>query len=330
MSQIYHVILSGGVGSRLWPLSRQSMPKQYLPLLEGESLLKKTIDRNNNLADHLLIVCNEKHKLLCEKILNNEIKAQYIIESIPKNTAAAVAFAAFSTDPEDILIITPADHTISDRIQYKNKIKEGIELAKQNYLVTFGIIPIRPETGYGYIEHQGNDVKNFIEKPSYEKAEDYLEKGNFLWNSGIFCFKAKTLLNELKLCSPAIYKAAKETYEKSTMGVMPSTESEQIPDKSLDIAVMEKSDKIKVIPCDFDWSDLGSFEALYDYLKSKNHSVDAYGNMTINASNYTAFVGLENCICVHTDHATLILQKEKSQDVKTLYNELAQTNPELT
>jgi len=321
--KVKHVILTGGVGSRLWPLSRKSKPKQYIKLFKGKSLFEMTIKRNLQIANEVIVVGNvDNYHLSNESVNALGVNPLNIIEATPRNTAAAIAFSAFATNPEDILIVTPSDHIIHNEELYEKAMKEAIELAKKGNIVTFGITPTKPETGYGYIEFKGNKVLSFREKPNKETAEEFIEKGNFLWNSGMFCFKASVLLEELKTYEPEIYKASKLAWEKAIDGKLSIEDSKKIPSISIDYAVMERSKKIKVVPGAFEWSDLGSFESVYDYLKASGHEVDEKGNMVIGTDQYTSFLGVENTIFVHTKDANLILQKEKAQDVKKIYNSL--------
>jgi mannose-1-phosphate guanylyltransferase len=327
---ITHVILTGGVGSRLWPLSRKSQPKQYLNLFEGKSLFEMTVERNRTLADNIMVVGNIDNCHLSRKVMEKS-NTPYIdiIESTPRNTAAAIAFAAFASHPDTILIVTPSDHIIEEVKEYNEAIIEAIEKASQGFIVTFGIIPTKPETGYGYIERRGDDVISFREKPNKVTATDFIAKGNFLWNSGMFCFKASVLLEELKKFYPEVYEKSKIVWDNNIKGNLDLELSLEIPSISIDYAVMERSKKIKVVSSTFTWSDLGSFESVYDYLVSKGHPVDKDGNMVIGTNNYTAFVGLKNTIFVYTDNANLILQKERSQDVKNVYSELERKNSDL-
>lgn len=322
-NSITHVILTGGVGSRLWPLSRKSQPKQYLDLFDGKSLFEMTVDRNRTLVDTVMVVGNTDNCHLSRKVLEKS-GTDYvdIIESTPRNTAAAIAFAAFASDPDAILIVTPSDHIIDEMEHYEQSIKEAIEKASRGFIVTFGIVPTKPETGYGYIERKGEDVLSFREKPNKVSAKDFIEKGNFLWNSGMFCFKAGVFLEELQLYNPEVYEKSKAAWDANIGGKLDLELSLAIPSISIDYAVMERSRKIKVVSSEFIWSDLGSFESVYDYLVSKGHLVDANGNMVIGTDAYTAFVGLKNTIFVSTESANLILQKESSQEVKNVYNEL--------
>lgn len=331
MSSILHVVLTGGVGSRLWPLSRKSKPKQYLTLFNGKSLFEMTVERNLGIASDVIVVGNTDNRSLSVEALRNAGLHHFheIVESTPRNTAAAIAFAAFEAKPEDILIITPSDHIINGIEGYKKTILDAVELARQGSIVTFGINPTRPETGYGYIEYSGNDVIAFREKPDFETAKEFVDSGRFLWNSGMFCFQAGVFLEELKLYEPEIYEASKRAWDNKKNRVLDLSLSLQIPSQSVDYAVMERSKKIKVIPASFDWSDLGSFESIYDYLREIGHQVDDDGNMIIGTDKYTVFLGLKNTIFIRTDDANLILNKDNSQDVKKIYALLEQANSHL-
>ena len=327
---ITQVILTGGIGSRLWPLSRKSQPKQYLNIFDGKSLFEMTVNRNRTIANKVIVVGNIDNCHLSNAVLNKVDKSYIdIIESTPRNTAAAIAFAAFASKPDDILVVTPSDHIIGEMKNYKNAILEAVEKASNGFIVTFGIIPIRPEIGYGYIERDGDDVLSFREKPSQELAREFIANGNFLWNSGMFCFKASVFLEELQLYAPEVYEKAKIAWENNADGNLDLDLSMDIPSISIDYAVMERSKKIKVVSSKFTWSDLGSFESVYDYLRTIGHPVDDNGNMVIGTNNYTAFLGLQDTIFVHTDTANLILKKECSQDVKNVYGALEKINSDL-
>jgi len=320
---IVHVLLTGGVGSRLWPLSRKQSPKQYLDLFGGKSLFEMTVQRNQGIADQVVIVGNKDNAHLSHNaMVNCGLPYTNIIESTPRNTAAAIAFAALAVKPDDILIVTPSDHMISGSEAYEEAIQNGIEKAKEGFIVTFGIHPIRPETGYGYIEYENDLVKSFREKPNLDTAEDFLERGNFLWNSGMFCFQASVFLAELEQYEPKVFEKSKAAWESSKDGILDESASLEIPAISVDYAVMERSKKIRVVPTSFDWSDLGSFEALYDYLIANGYQKDDNGNIVIGTEVFTGFVGMKNTIFIYTKDAFLIVQKEKSQDVKKIYNML--------
>ena len=321
--KIYNVILSGGVGSRLWPLSRKNHPKQFLKIFEGKSLFELTAERNKAVVDELMVVGNSDHIEWSRDLLKDiDLPKTFVTETIARNTAAAIAFAALAVEADDVLIITPSDHLIQNQEAYEKSLLEAVELAKKDFVVTFGVVPTKPETGYGYIEFEGKDVLSFREKPNTETAQEFLDRGTFLWNSGMFCFKAGVLLDELKKYQPEVFEKSLEAWEKSENNLLDEASCKHIPSISIDYAVMERSKQIKVVPANFRWNDLGSFESLYDYLRSTGHPADENGNMVIGTEIFTAFVGMKNCIFVHTPDAILVLQKEKSQDVKKIYSQL--------
>lgn len=325
--KIYNVILSGGVGSRLWPLSRKQHPKQFLKLFSGKALFELTAERNQKVVDEIMVVGNTDHIEWSKELLNDvNLPKIFITETVARNTAAAIAFAALAVNADDILIITPSDHLIEEHGEYEKAINEAVELAKKDFLVTFGVVPSKPETGYGYIEYEGRDVFSFREKPNAETAQEFLERGTFLWNSGMFCFKAGVFLEELKNYQSELFDKCKKAWQVSENQCLNKEASLQIPSISIDYAVMERSKKIKVVPAHFRWNDLGSFESLYDYLISTGHPIDENGNMVIGTEVFTAFVGLKDSILVYTPDAMLILHREKSQDVKKVYNQLENIN----
>ena len=322
-NNITHVVLTGGIGSRLWPLSRKSQPKQYLELFEGQSLFEKTVARNENSTNKMIVVGNiENYKMSNEIMLKFDKPFTHIVEAVPRNTAAAIAFAAFASNPDDVLLITPSDHVIEGSDLYDTALKHAISLAKQDYLVTFGIKPTKPETGYGYIEFENENVIAFHEKPNLETATTYLENGNYFWNSGLFCFKSEKFLAELEKQEPEVYLASKFAWEANKDGFLDYELSLNIPSISVDYAVMERSKDIKVVSTHFQWSDLGSFESVYDYLVQKEHPIDANKNIVIGTTKHTTFIGVRNCILIYTDDALMVLQKENSQEVKQVYQQL--------
>ncbi|WP_313636315.1 mannose-1-phosphate guanylyltransferase [Empedobacter sp.] len=325
--KIINVILTGGVGSRLWPLSRKEKPKQYIDLFEGKSLFQQTIIRNKDICDELIVVGNVDNYHLSRKALKDLGIEKYheVIETTPRNTAAAIAFAAFKAQPEDILLVSPSDHLIEDDDIYRKAIQEAIELAKKGSIVTFGLQPTKPETGYGYIQIKNGDVLGFREKPNLETAQEFLKSGDFYWNSGMFCFQAKTFLNELKIHESEVYESALKAFELSKDNILPLKESLLIPSISIDYAVMEKTDKLQAVIGHFKWSDMGSFESIYDYLLSKKHPIDKHGNMVIGSDLHTEFLGFKKSILVITKDAILVLKKEKAQDVKKIYENLSET-----
>lgn len=328
---IINVILSGGVGSRLWPLSRKNRPKQYLPIFENQTLFEKTVLRNKSYCDQVTVVGNCDNYLLSRTDLEKAGVKNFteIIEACPRNTAAAIAFAAFATNSEDILFVTPSDHLITEGEEYTKSLVRAIELAQAGYIVTFGLKPIKPETGFGYIESFGEEVKSFREKPNLQTAEQFLKQGNFYWNSGMFCFQAGTYLEELERNEPEVFKNSKIAFEASEKGRLDYELSMKIPSISVDYAVMEKTRKIKVVPSFFNWSDMGSFESIYEYLEKQGHPMDSFGNMVIGTELHTEFLGLENTILVQTPDAILVLKKEKAQDVKKIFERLERERPGL-
>ena len=289
-----------------------------------------TVERNRHLVNQVMVVGNVDNCHLSRKVLG-KTQTSYvdIVEATPRNTAAAIAFAAFAAEPDAILIVTPSDHIIDEMESYNSAIAEAIAKAQEDYIVTFGIVPTKPETGFGYIEHRQDTVLAFREKPNKATAIDFISRGNFLWNSGMFCFKANVLLEELQRFEPEVFEKAQAAWKANQEGQLDLDLSLAIPSISIDYAVMERSKKIKVVASQFVWSDLGSFESVYDYLLSKGHPVDMQGNMVIGTDVFSTFIGLKNTIFVSTPDANLILQKEQSQDVKYIYNQLEKENSQL-
>jgi mannose-1-phosphate guanylyltransferase len=332
MSQIIHVILSGGVGSRLWPVSRKSMPKQYIPMFGEKSLFQLTAERSKNLVDQILVVGNKDNYLLSQADMLRAGIADFaeVIEAAPRNTAAAIAFAALAVQPDDILLVTPSDHIITDEKAYEAALAESMELAAQGYLVTFGITPTKPETGYGYIEYKGNEVVSFREKPNQETAQTFLDSKRFLWNSGMFCFRADTFLEELHAFEPEILKKAKACFEARAENFLPEVETAQIPSKSIDYAVMERSSKIRVVQARFGWSDLGSFESIWEHWEGQGETQHfKNNNCVVGSKKHVEFLGVDNLVLVETEDAILVLSKSNSQDVKKIYERLEVERPEL-
>jgi mannose-1-phosphate guanylyltransferase len=332
MSQIIHVILSGGVGSRLWPVSRKSMPKQYIPMFGDKSLFQLTAERSNSIVDRTLVVGNKDNYLLSQADLMRAGISDFteIIEAAPRNTAAAIAFAAFAVQPDDVLLVTPSDHIITNEEAYAVALNEAIALAREGFLVTFGITPSKPETGYGYIECDGHAVKSFREKPDAQTAQTFLDSKTFLWNSGMFCFQAGTYLQELNAFEPEILEASLTCFEKRNDSFLSETETSFIPSKSIDYAVMERSDKIKVVQAHFGWSDLGSFESIWEHWEGTgevHHFKD--NNCVVGSEKHIEFLGVSNIVLVETSDAILVLAKNSSQDVKKIYERLEKEKPEL-
>jgi len=334
-----HIILCGGSGTRLWPLSNKQTPKQLLPLFEGNSLLQLAYLRNQVACDSVLAIVNEQHSATVEEQLLHAgaTNLRMLAEPVGRNTAAAIALAAFVSAPETILLITPADHLIGTPDIYAQTIETAQLLAAGNSLVTIGLQPTYPETGFGYIQYSGHDVIRFVEKPDIENATIMLQSGDFLWNSGIFCCKAGILLQELQKYAPEIYEtAAIAANEWLRTGQLSLAAMEEIPSTSIDYAVMEKSNKVKVVPSTMEWSDVGSYEALaqalvqhYQYHNHQAVSIESGNNMVIGKEKLVALVGVENLVVVNTPEALLIMKKGKGQEIKQLHQWVKENRPEL-
>ena len=339
-----NIILCGGSGTRLWPISRTLMPKQFVKLFDEKSLFQLTVQRNSKICDTEFIISNSEQYFLALDQLDELDKKenQYLLEPIGRNTAPAIALACLHLDPQEIVLVTPSDHLIKDEQTYKKVVLSAKEMAQNGNLVTFGIKPTFAETGFGYIEANGSDVKAFHEKPNFETATSYLEAGNYYWNSGMFCFKAGVFLDELKKYSPDIYEASLKALNNANKDGdvyhkvirIKQDDMLNIPEDSIDYAVMERSSKVKVIPSDINWSDVGSFDALYDEFPTdengntltKNHiSIDSNNNFIYTNERKIATVGIDNLIIVDTADALLISKKGSSQKVKAIVNEIRKT-----
>lgn len=331
-----NIILCGGSGTRLWPISRTLMPKQFVKLFNNKSLFQLTLQRNSAACNSQFIVSNSEQYFLAldqleeiSKSKNNETK--YLLEPIGRNTAPAIALACFAIDKDEIVLVTPSDHLVKNETQYQKILQSAKELAHLDCLVTFGIKPTFAETGFGYIEANGEDVKAFHEKPDFDTATAYLKAGNYYWNSGMFCFKAGVFLDELQKHSPRIYEASYAAYKAASSSAsltrIKLEDMQNIPEDSIDYAVMEKSSKVKVVPSDIDWSDVGSFDALYEELpKDENGNtvnekyvqIDSKNNLIYGNERKIATVDIEDLIIVDTGDALLISKKGSSQKVKNI------------
>jgi mannose-1-phosphate guanylyltransferase len=332
-SKMMHVILCGGAGTRLWPLSNKKTPKQLLQLFNGESLLQLCAKRNVGFTDSILAIASAAHAddvATQIQIVLPTTPFQLLAEPIGRNTAAAIALAALSTDSEQILLVTPADQLIGTHDLYAKAMEEAIKLAQKGNLVTFGLRPIFPETGFGYIQYANNEVIRFAEKPSLETAKSFIASGDYLWNSGIFCFKAKVILEELQQYAPDIYHTALVAFEDyNRTGVLSKSLMEAIPSNSIDYAVMEKSKNVKVVATDIEWSDVGSYESLVDALVSKysHYNANSFSvntgnnnNVVIGDEKLIAIVGIDDLIVVNTPTSILIMKKGNGQEIKKLHN----------
>jgi len=339
-----NIILCGGSGTRLWPLSRTLYPKQFIKLFDDKSLFQLTLERNSVLCNSNFIVSNSEQYFLAleqeEEILRQSNSSSYMLEPVGRNTAPAIALACMALDAEEIVLVTPSDHLIKDEEAYKKVILKAKEEVEKDNLVTFGITPSYPEVGFGYIEAEGLDVKSFKEKPDLETAKAYIEEGNYYWNSGMFMFKAGVFLEELKKYSPEIYKTSEIAFSKKLnitdkQFKIKTDDMLNIPEDSIDYAVMESSDRVKVIPSDIMWSDLGDFNALSTEIEKMTPddctpiSIDSKNNLII-SNKQVATIDIEDLVIIDTPDALLISKKESTQKVKNVVAKLKEKNSDLT
>ncbi|QDZ90404.1 mannose-1-phosphate guanylyltransferase/mannose-6-phosphate isomerase [Shewanella decolorationis] len=343
---ILPVIMAGGTGSRLWPLSRDLMPKQFLKLDGENTMLQATVLRLQGLnALPPLVICNEEHRFIAAEQMRqiSQLDHNIILEPVGRNTAPAIALAAMTAvkkGQDPLLLVLAADHIISDSNEFRQVVAQASEFAAADNLVTFGIVATGPETGYGYIkrgvEKSGAySVQQFVEKPDLETAKSYVSSGEYYWNSGMFMFKASVYLAELKQHHPDIYSAC----EQAMAEVDPDLDFIRVnkeaflasPDDSIDYAVMEKTTKAVVVPLNAGWSDVGSWSSLWDVTaKDENNnvhkgdvlSVASKHNYVFAETGLVATVGLENIIVVQTKDAVLVAAKDKVQDVKSIVQQL--------
>lgn len=341
------VLLSGGVGSRLWPVSREAHPKQFLPLAGERSMLQETLARIESLAaGQPLVVCNEEHRfMVAEQLRQLQVSpAALILEPRGRNTAPAVALAAIqalAADPEAILLVLPADHLIQDPAAFVAAVDKALPLAAAGRLMTFGVVPTAPETGYGYIRC-GDSLDNglfeldeFVEKPDAPTAQSYLDDGGYLWNSGMFLLGAQVFIDELGKYAPDMLDRCREAMRgaHSDMDfVRPERAAfEQCPSDSIDYAVMEKTERGGVVSLDCGWSDVGAWSALWEVAERDGAGnvckgdviVDnASGNYLRSESRLVAATGVNNLVVVETADAVLVADRDKVQDVKNIVNAL--------
>ena len=350
MTSVTPVIMAGGNGSRLWPLSRELFPKQFLTL-DGElTMLQTTIRRLRGLAaENPVVICNDEHRFLVAEQLRaiNKLANNIILEPAGRNTAPAIALAALTalqTAPEGsdpLLLVLAADHVIKDPVAFRHAVQAAVPFAEADKLVTFGIVATAPETGYGYIRRgdsladSGYTVAQFVEKPDLETAKDYLASGDYYWNSGLFLFKASRYLAELKAFRPDIYAACEQALGK----VDPDMDFVRVdkaafaacPDDSIDYAVMEKTKDAVVVPMNAGWSDVGSWSSLWEISEKDGHGNVNHGDVLVQNShnNYVyaetslvSLVGVDDLVVVQTKDATLVARRDQVQDVKKVVEQL--------
>ena len=347
---ILPIVMAGGSGSRLWPMSRTQHPKQFLPLINNTSMLQDTIRRLEGLT-HLPVslICNEEHRFLAAEQLrsHNFEHSGIILEPFGRNTAPAVALAAcraIEGEQDPILLVLAADHLIKHDNIFRATVNQAIPLAEAGKLVTFGIVPSKPETGYGYIrrgdkllEHDAYSVDAFVEKPDLSVAKQYLNDGCYYWNSGMFMFKASRYLEELEKFRPDILDAVKSAYSGAHNDLdfirLDEKAFKSCPDESIDYAVMEKTNDAVVCPLDAGWSDVGAWSSLWEVSEQGEQNnvirgdvlVDNSQRCYINSSDrLIAAVGVEDLVIVDTKDALLVAHRDKVQDVKNIVSSLKQ------
>lgn len=335
---MFGVILAGGSGSRLWPLSRELYPKQLLTLSADKSLLQTTFERLNKFipAKNIISVTNSKHhsniKMQLSKLSEDTI---ILAEPISKNTAPAIAlsvkYIVENFENDDVILVVPSDLQINDSEKFIQTMQSAEHFAKEGHIVTFGVKPNYPETGYGYICADGEKVSNFVEKPDKQTAEKYIQAGNYFWNCGIFMFKASTIIEEFKKYCPEI-DAVIQNIDFSEKSIS-FTEFDKMPNISIDYAIMEKSSNIVMVELQSDWKDLGSWKSIYEISpKDENNNVfvghvldkDSKNSLVYSSSKLVATIGLEDTVIVETEDAILACKKDKTDEVKQVYETLKQ------
>ncbi|MES2978757.1 MAG: mannose-1-phosphate guanylyltransferase/mannose-6-phosphate isomerase [Pseudomonadota bacterium] len=350
---IIPVILCGGAGSRLWPVSRETHPKPFMRLADGQSLLQKAFMRGAALPGvrEVLTVTNlelffktkEDFRQISAKGEQAGLPISYVLEPFGRNTAAAVAAAALQVQRTHgdaaVMLILAADHLINDQAAFAAAVAQAQVLAQQGRIVTFGIHPESPETGFGYIQAQGNTVTRFVEKPDFETAKQYLATGGYFWNSGMFCFTAGAILREMAQHCPAILEATQACLKESTavpvgggyQVELHAPTFAKVPDDSIDYAVMEKTQAIAMVPCQIGWSDIGSWAAVGELAvadgqgnRVEGHALmhNATGCFVQSAERMVGVVGVSDLIIIDTPDALLVANRNNSQDVKQIYSQL--------
>ena len=337
--KICPVILSGGSGTRLWPLSREHYPKQLLALFGEQSLLQQTASRLNGLNQAVspLLVCNEEHRfLIAEQLHAIDISPENIIlEPVGRNTAPALTLAALYLDrghEECIMLVMPADHVITKNAAFHEAVKAGAALANKDQIITFGIKPTTPETGYGYIRKgEGNDVAAFVEKPDLETAKRYLASQEYFWNSGMFMMKPSVWLEEIKRYQPDIFQACEQAFNNAVSDGdflrVDKSQFSSCPSNSIDYAVMEKTEHAAILPMDIGWSDIGAWSSLWEISKQDScgnviqgdvYTHETKNTLLVSRHRFLAGVGLEDIIIVETADAVLVMHKDHAQNVKEI------------
>ena len=355
-AQIVPVILSGGSGTRLWPMSRKLYPKQFIPIRNNRSLFQDTVARVKDLQQGIqdpIVVCNDEHRFMAaEQLRLEEINnADIVLEPVGRNTAPAIALAALlaqERNPDAVLLILPADHILDAQAQFTDAIEIALQLCGEDQLVTFGITPTRPETGYGYIKagdallaDKASKVERFVEKPELAKAEEYLAVGGYFWNSGMFMFKAAAVLNELAQHEATMAVDVKTAFASQSKDLdfirIDKDAFAKCKSESIDYAVMEKTSNAAVVPLASDWNDVGSWHALWESSQqdeNKNATTgdvildDCEGCYVHSSNKLVSAVGLKDAVIVETADAVMVTMRGQSQKVKNIVNQLIQAERE--
>ena len=340
------LIMSGGIGSRLWPLSRPRNPKQFISIVGDQSLFQSTLKRVRSLSEGVMVVCSDDQRfLVAEQARSIDMRlSSILLEPVARNTAAAIGLAAVEVahqDPEAILLVLPSDHVVGDEAAFQSTVLSAKPLAEAGRLVTFGVMPTHPETGYGYIQagqalvSGGYDVARFVEKPDLPTAQSYLAHGGYYWNSGMFMFKASVFLQELERWVPDVLQACKEAVAtgKHDMDFFRAGAEAfaASPSISVDYAVMEKTDLAAVVPLDAGWNDVGAWSSVWQVSgKDKDGNAtqgdvmtqNAHGNLVHASHRLVTLLGVNDLVVVETSDAVMVTHKDKAQDVKQLVDRL--------
>jgi mannose-1-phosphate guanylyltransferase len=348
--EFFSVLLAGGSGTRFWPASRRAHPKQLLKFLDGQSLLRATLDRQGDLvdADHVLVLTSEELLSPCQAALEELPDSGFLAEPVGRNTAASVAWAAVAVarrDPKAVFAVLPADHVIPDDDQYRASMRAAIELAsKEDVLVTFGIEPSYPATGYGYIEASAEggggdfrDVVRFVEKPDLARAEEFLSAGSFLWNSGMFVWRAEVILDAFRRHAPEVL----EPIERGAAADDVAAVFADVPALPVDKAILERALNVRVLPISWSWSDLGAWPSLPEVIGSDEQGNCAAGGARLIAEDssdctvysegeeHVALLGVEGLVVVRAAGVTLVCPADRAQEVRRIVDRLSGEAPEL-